>query len=1555
MGKEKRYLLRNWKRYMAVVLGITLTVAQLSIPVTAAEGTEAKTGTETGLTAGGLCEHHTAHTDACGYQEAVKGQECNHEHTDVCYEEVTDCKHEHTDACYETQPAAEESAEEKNPQKILNCTHVCSEGSGCIVKNLNCNHTHDDTCGFAAPVEGNPCTFVCTECGKTGTPQEPGGDTTQGEDGEQESSDRTEAVKNVQELIDTLPAVTDIETEIETMKEENKAALKEQLAEAKTAYEKLTDEEKKQITEADKLEKLLELIKGAENQTSDKTVTEAVKNVQTLIGALPSVDEVKAMNEEDRNTAYARAQEANEAYAALTEEEQTQVDITKIEALFGYFNSLTAVNGTISEEQTDDSVAEVNGVYYADFMEALNASMAQNYMPPSERTYCKLLKDITVNGDISSTSATNFALDLNGHTLKCNTLYLGNSTYSLIKGPGTVNGNISVCYAYLYAPLTVYGNILQNGVSNLQVLGSGVFRVNGDIADFTNDSDIEDGVTIVCTGTCSESDIKDYLRKDGSTLIKEPSNLTATYGQKLSDISLPTGWEWADNETFVFVGTQSYPARFDTTDKESEYDFTNVAGYTQANHYVQRNLSVAVSKGATVLTITTESMDKTYDGNAVTEPSVIKTGSTKDVTFTWYERNGDDWTELASAPVNAGSYQVVAKVEADDNYNGEESERIFTVNRAMPEFTRPVGLTAVYGQCLKDVSLPSADNGSFLWGESPTMKVGDVGERIFHWTFEPTNNRNFEEVIRQPVTITVTPKSLADSMIAPIADQYYTGAAIKPAITVTDTAGITKEDYKVSYSHNTDVGTATVTINGRNNYTGTAFRNFTIKNIDAPDILANGATLANTYSWYASDVIIDGDTPAEWSVSTDSIHYADTYTVSTEGTNRVRLYFKNAAGYITAVQNVVVSLDKTAPTGRIMLESKWWENALTFLSFNHYKADNKQLTIRAADVTSGVNTIEYLIVKGDTQYRNKDDLENAVNSDASLNWQTYAGTNKPIVPTDENCGVYAKITDHAGLITYIGTDGLLIDDTAPTITNPAVSTADTDMTVHSAKFSFTLSEPATCYYLAVESTKTAPTQAELLASSQKQTVGAEELNNVSARITGLAEGTTYRIYMLAVDNAVNISETDGMGNVSTISSTGEFTTKVQVKTPSITPNGGEYTLDKLQVTMTCATEGVTIYYTTDGTQPTTGSSRYQGAFEVTIPATVKAIAVKSGMADSEVASVSYTKKGNTGGGNSGGNDNNQGDNDSQDDDNNQGNDDTPVQPPVIPVQPTKPPVQPVTPTNPVNPVKPVKPTPEPEEEEPFIKGDDGREGWPVITDRTEAAKDGDKIVVDMNGSTTVPGEVIESVAGRDVTIVFDMGDGILWTVNGKSVTADNISDIQFGVLRNTKNIPVEVINNVTGERYSITITIEHDGEFGFTAVLTVNMEKKNAGLYANLFYYNKAAEELEFMCADEIDADGNTELSFTHASDYTIVIDKEPMDGSGADGEEAAETGTDTAGVGEGEAQDSVPAAPATVEGRKDIMDYLWIILLGAVVIVAGVGGYVYFMGKKKDDEAEQK
>ena len=60
------------------------------------------------------------------------------------------------------------------------------------------------------------------------------------------------------------------------------------------------------------------------------------------------------------------------------------------------------------------------------------------------------------------------------------------------------------------------------------------------------------------------------------------------------------------------------------------------------------------------------------------------------------------------------------------------------------------------------------------------------------------------------------------------------------------------------------------------------------------------------------------------------------------------------------------------------------------------------------------------------------------------------------------------------------------------------------------------------------------------------------------------------------------------------------------------------------VTITCSTEGAKIYYTTDGTKPTAESTEYTSAISVTSAVTLKAIALKSGMNDSAVASASYT-------------------------------------------------------------------------------------------------------------------------------------------------------------------------------------------------------------------------------------------------------------------------------------------------------------------------------------------
>ena len=145
----------------------------------------------------------------------------------------------------------------------------------------------------------------------------------------------------------------------------------------------------------------------------------------------------------------------------------------------------------------------------------------------------------------------------------------------------------------------------------------------------------------------------------------------------------------------------------------------------------------------------------------------------------------------------------------------------------------------------------------------------------------------------------------------------------------------------------------------------------------------------------------------------------------------------------------------------------------------------------------------------------------------------------------------------------------------------------------------------------------------------------------------------------------------------------------------------------------------------------------------------------------------------------------------------------------------------------------------PESGRPFLKGEDGRIGWDIIRAEEEQAQEGSTINVDMNGSVVVPGDIFDSIKGKDITITFDMGNGILWSVDGKGITTDKAGDIDFSVKSGVKTVPVDIINNVTGESYSIQISLAYEGEFGFTAVLSIGLGRENAGYTASLYYYNE--------------------------------------------------------------------------------------------------------------------
>ncbi|WP_409343638.1 chitobiase/beta-hexosaminidase C-terminal domain-containing protein [Paenibacillus sp. MBLB4367] len=78
-----------------------------------------------------------------------------------------------------------------------------------------------------------------------------------------------------------------------------------------------------------------------------------------------------------------------------------------------------------------------------------------------------------------------------------------------------------------------------------------------------------------------------------------------------------------------------------------------------------------------------------------------------------------------------------------------------------------------------------------------------------------------------------------------------------------------------------------------------------------------------------------------------------------------------------------------------------------------------------------------------------------------------------------------------------------------------------------------------------------------------------------------------------------------------------------VKTPTASVSSGAVTVGT-SVYLIDATQGATIYYTTDGNAPSTSSTVYSSPITITNAMTIKAIAVKSGMVNSEVMSVSYT-------------------------------------------------------------------------------------------------------------------------------------------------------------------------------------------------------------------------------------------------------------------------------------------------------------------------------------------
>lgn len=118
-------------------------------------------------------------------------------------------------------------------------------------------------------------------------------------------------------------------------------------------------------------------------------------------------------------------------------------------------------------------------------------------------------------------------------------------------------------------------------------------------------------------------------------------------------------------------------------------------------------------------------------------------------------------------------------------------------------------------------------------------------------------------------------------------------------------------------------------------------------------------------------------------------------------------------------------------------------------------------------------------------------------------------------------------------------------------------------------------------------------------------------------------------YKVEYTNNVAVTTASAIATVTFMDSydgtmTKSFSILAKAEAPVISPMSGNF-INTQSISVTSGTQDAAIYYTTDGSDPTKESTLYTGPFSINSSTTVKAIAVKTGMFDSDITSAVFTK------------------------------------------------------------------------------------------------------------------------------------------------------------------------------------------------------------------------------------------------------------------------------------------------------------------------------------------
>ena len=223
----------------------------------------------------------------------------------------------------------------------------------------------------------------------------------------------------------------------------------------------------------------------------------------------------------------------------------------------------------------------------------------------------------------------------------------------------------------------------------------------------------------------------------------------------------------------------------------------------------------------------------------------------------------------------------------------------------------------------------------------------------------------------------IKPKSITGFTADDISDQIYSGAAKTPAVIVRDgsTTLMSTRDYSVSYSGNTNVATATVSITGQNNYSDTLYKTFQIM----PKEIALTLSAVPDTAMAGSDVVLTAtvsdavDLPA----GTVTFKYGDTLIAENvpifdDGSYRATVTWRSvpAGEYdLTATYNAAADDNYTCVSNGLMSDFsilKYNQSGYAFADGADYAIANGVVNKTYGDSVFTLQTINKLSIRDET-------------------------------------------------------------------------------------------------------------------------------------------------------------------------------------------------------------------------------------------------------------------------------------------------------------------------------------------------------------------------------------------------------------------------------------------------------------------------------------------------------------------------------------------------------------------------------------------------------------